>query len=103
MQEIETHPWKCFAPKNSKILVVGTFPTSKRNWKYDFFYPNTANLFWKVMAEISKTELRHFEGEEAVLERKMILQSLAVAITDMGKIVIRHDDSSNDEKLIILE
>jgi G:T/U-mismatch repair DNA glycosylase len=103
MQTIEKHPWKWFAPSKSKILIVGTFPTAKRNWKYDFFYPNTANLFWRVMAEISGTSLYYFHGYEAVTERKAILRNLGIAITDMGEKVIRNEDSSLDEKLIPLE
>jgi G:T/U-mismatch repair DNA glycosylase len=103
MQQEENHPWKWFAPTNSRTLVIGTFPTAKRNWKYDFFYPNTANLFWKVMSEIANIELKHFSGEEAVVERKIILQKLNVVITDMGNKVIRNDESSLDEKLIPVE
>ena len=102
-QEIEFHPWKWFAPYKSKILIVGTFPTAKRNWKYDFFYPNTSNFFWRVMAEIAKTKLQHFSGEESVIERKKILEKLFVAVTDMGNKVIRNEGSSSDEKLIPLE
>jgi G:T/U-mismatch repair DNA glycosylase len=103
MQEQETHPWKWFAAKNSSILIVGTFPTARHNWKYEFYYPNTANLFWRVMAAILKKELQYFSGEEAVDERKKILQKLPVAITDMGHTIIRNDNSSLDEKLIAVE
>jgi G:T/U-mismatch repair DNA glycosylase len=103
MLQEEIHPWNCYAPAKSKILIVGTFPTARRNWKFDFFYPNPANLFWRVMAKISNTELYYFSGNEAVLERKKILQKLNIAITDMGKKVIRNDDSSLDEQLIPLE
>lgn len=103
MKQEETHPWKWFAPHNSKILIVGTFPTSKRNWSYNFFYPNIANLFWKIMAKIAKTELKYFSGAKAVIERKKILQKLSVAISDMGYKIIRNDDSSLDEKLVVIE
>lgn len=103
IQKAETHPWKWFAPENSKTLIVGTFPTAKRNWKYDFFYPNTANLFWRVMAQVANHELQNFSGDIAVAERKGILKTLSVAITDMGNKVIRNDGSSSDEKLIPLE
>ncbi|UEG50635.1 hypothetical protein LK994_04010 [Ferruginibacter lapsinanis] len=103
MQETEAHPWKWFAPPNSNVLVVGTFPTARRNWKYEFFYPNTANLFWRIMAAILKTELQFFSGKEAVEERKNILTRLCAAITDMGHIIVRNDNSSLDEKLIAVE
>jgi G:T/U-mismatch repair DNA glycosylase len=102
-QTIEFHPWKWFVPDKSKTLVIGTFPTAKRNWKYNFFYPNTSNLFWRVMAEVADTKLQHFLGEESVIERKKILEKIFVAVTDMGNKVIRNEDSSLDEKLIPLE
>lgn len=103
MQEQETHPWKWYAPPNCKVLIVGTFPTAKRNWKYEFFYPNTANLFWRIMAAILKTELKYFSGLDAVNERKEILRKLPIAITDMGHTIIRNDNSSLDENLIAVE
>ena len=95
----EIHPWKWFAPKDSNILIVGTFPTARRNWSFDFFYPNKSNLFWAIMAKIGANELQHYSGLEAVEERKGILTSLNLAITDMGFEVVRQDNSSLDEKL----
>lgn len=103
MTEKEIHPWKWFAPENSKVLIIGTFPTAKRNWSYDFFYPNTANLFWRIMANISGDQLLHFSGHEAATERKKLLKKLKTAVTDMGMQVMRNDKSSLDEKLIPLE
>ncbi len=99
----EAHPWKWFAPKDSTTLIVGTFPTAKHNWHFDFFYPNTANLFWKLLSKIAFTELKYFSGDEAVTERKDILRKLKVSVTDMGLNVIRHDESSLDEKLVPLK
>ncbi len=103
MIEQETHPWKWFAPKNSEILMIGTFPTAKRNWSFNFFYPNKANLFWSVMARIIKKELKHFSGENAVEERRNILESLNIAITDMGFEIMRKEGSSLDEMLVPIQ
>jgi G:T/U-mismatch repair DNA glycosylase len=100
MNKRETHPWKWFAPKNCRTLIVGTFPTAKKNWSFNFFYPNKLNLFWPLMSVITKTGLKHISGEGAVTERKKILELLNVAITDMGYEIIRKEDSSLDEKLI---
>ena len=103
MQQEETHPWKWFAPANSRVLIVGTFPPATKNWSFDFFYPNKQNLFWKIMASIAEVELEHFVGEAAVNERKRVMQLLNVAITDMGYKIVRNDNSSLDEKLEIVE
>ena len=103
MQPGETHPFKLYAPPHSNILIVGTFPPTKKNWSYEFFYPNKQNLFWKIMAQIAGRELRYFSGEEAVGERKEILAFLNVAITDMGLMVSRNGESSLDENLNAIE
>jgi len=103
MNEEEIHPWKWFGPDNSKTLIVGTFPTAKKNWHYDFFYPNIANLFWTVMSRVSGEDLKFFSGEEAVAERQNIVRKLKVTVTDMGYKIVRYDKSSLDEKLVPLE
>lgn len=101
-QDVETHPWKWFAPKGCTILIAGTFPTAKHNWSYDFFYPNKRNLFWNVMASIADEPLKFFSNDAAVEERKNILNKLKIAVTDMGYKIIRNDNSSLDEKLSVV-
>jgi G:T/U-mismatch repair DNA glycosylase len=103
MSTEEIHPFKLYTPPDSDILIVGTFPPTRKNWSYDFFYPNKQNLFWKIMAQIAGEDLRHFSGEEAVEERKRILTFLNVAITDMGLKVSRLGESSLDENLTAIE
>ncbi len=99
----ELHPWNWFAPENSSVLIVGTFPPTQRNWSFDFFYPNKNNFFWRVMARIAGTELHYPSGESAVEERKNLLRKLQVAITDMGQHILRSDNSSLDENLSVVE
>lgn len=98
----EIHPFKWFVPEDSRVLIVGTFPPTKRNWSYDFFYPNKRNLFWRVMAGVAGVFLQYFSGIEAVEERKKLLQNLQVGITDMGHTITRINDSSLDEHLSII-
>ncbi|MDR0802893.1 hypothetical protein [Fluviicola sp.] len=102
MQE-ELHPWNWFAPENSKTLIIGTFPTARKNWSFDFFYPNKANLFWKIIAQILNTELQYISGNPATEERKILLRNLNLAVTDMGKHIIRYENSSLDENLAVIE
>src|SRR6478735_8611145 len=99
----ETHPFKLFTPPNSTILIVGTFPPTKRNWSYEFFYPNKQNLFWRIMSQIAGKPLQYSSGKEAVEERKEILTSLHIAITDMGLRITRSGKSSLDENLAAVE
>jgi G:T/U-mismatch repair DNA glycosylase len=102
MQE-EIHPWNRYIPANAKSIIIGTFPPTLRNWSYDFFYPNKNNYFWRIMAQIAGKPLQHFSGEEAVEERKNILNQLGTGVSDMGKIIRRTKGSSSDENLEIVE
>ena len=99
----ELHPWMLFAPEACNVLIVGTFPGTRRNWSYNFFYPNKANRFWKILAEIAESQLQYFSGENAVTERQNLARHLKIALTDMGKKIVRYDDSSLDENIEMLE
>ena len=101
MQE-EIHPWNWYCPKTAKAIVIGTFPPTLRNWSFDFFYPNKNNYFWKIMARISDYSLHYFSGEEAVSERKELLNRLQLGVSDMGQIIRRKTGNSLDENLEIV-
>ncbi len=99
----ETHPWKWFLPEGCTKLILGTFPTAKKNRSFEFFYPNVQNLFWKIIAGVAGKTLQHFQGREAVAERKKLLRQLKAGISDMGNVIFRKENSSLDEKLILKE
>ena len=99
MEHTEQHPWNCYGPQDSHTLLVGTFPPTKRNWSFDFFYPNKRNFFWKILASITSRPLDQESGEAAVAERKAMLDALNITITDMGKTIARMDNNSQDENL----
>lgn len=99
----EVHKWKWYIPQGATILLIGTFPTHERNWSFNFFYPNCANNFWRVMSAIADTELKYLSGNEAIAERKLILDKLKTGVTDMGLRVKRNDGASVDHKLELAE
>ena len=47
----QTHPFKPIFDKNSKILILGSFP-SVISRKFGFYYTNPHNRFWRVLAGI---------------------------------------------------
>lgn len=95
----EIHPWLYYGSHNSKVLLVGTFPPDECRWSYPFFYPNKANYFWKIIAALQDKKLRYFTGDEAVVERKALLDQLQAAVTDMGAVILRKGSSSLDEDI----
>ena len=101
MQE-EIHPWKWYVPDGAKTVIIGTFPPLRRNWSFDFFYPNKNNYFWKLIARIADCPLLYFSGNEAVDERKKLLNHLQLGVSDMGQIIRRETANSLDQNLEIV-
>lgn len=50
------HPFEAIYDKNSKILILGSFPSVKSR-EQKFFYGHPQNRFWKVIASIFKEEV----------------------------------------------
>lgn len=100
---VEEHPWKWYLQPDTEVLIVGTFPSAKKNWSFDFFYPNKRNFFWKIIGRIVRRDFLHSSGNLAVVERMRALDDLKVGITDMGLLVMRKNSSSLDEKLTLIQ
>ena len=52
----QTHPFQPIFDKNSKILILGSFP-SVVSRKLGFYYAHPQNRFWRVLAEILNAPL----------------------------------------------
>ena len=52
----QTHSFKPIFDKNSKILILGSFP-SVISRKFGFYYTNPQNRFWRVLAGILNAPL----------------------------------------------
>jgi G:T/U-mismatch repair DNA glycosylase len=97
--EIEEHPFETFVPLNSKYLIIGTFPTHKKNSKFKFFYSGKDNSFWNIVEKVFDHSFIYKEGDKAVEERKTFLKSKAIGITDMHEKCYRRNGYSTDENL----
>jgi len=97
---IETHPFGTFNPPGAEAIIIGTFPTRKRNRKFEFFYPNNQNVFWGLLASIYKYRFMHNEGESAVSERKYFAEQHHIALTDMLARAIRVKNNSSDKSFV---
>ena len=47
----QTHPFKPIFDENSKILILGSFPSAPSR-RLGFYYANPQNRFWRVLAQI---------------------------------------------------
>ena len=59
----QTHPFKPIFDKNSKILILGSFP-SVISRKFSFYYTNPQNRFWRVLAGVLNSPLPESKDEK---------------------------------------
>lgn len=71
------HPIKPVFDSNSKILILGSFPSVKSR-EVNFFYGHPQNRFWKVLAAVFKAEVPN-----TVEEKKNFLLEHHVAVWDV--------------------
>ncbi len=66
------HPFGPFIQKDSKILILGSFPSVKSR-ESDFYYGHPQNRFWKVLAKVVNDEVPlSIEEKKAFLIRHRI-------------------------------
>ena len=87
------HTFEPVYDKNSKILILGTFPSVKSR-ENQFFYGHPQNRFWKVMAQVTGEEV-----PKIIEEKKALLLRNRIAIWDVihsCKIIGSSDSSIQD-------
>ena len=98
---IETHPYEPYVPKNSTILILGSFPglhqTRKLNDFEEWFYSAKRNKFWKIIETVYTTEL------QSVDDKKNLLSLKGIAITDIILKAKRKQESNLDQHLYDIE
>ncbi len=70
------HPLKPLFDENSKILILGSFPSIKTR-EYGFFYGHPQNRFWKILEILFDEEL-----SRDIKERKEFLLRHKIALYD---------------------
>jgi G:T/U-mismatch repair DNA glycosylase len=79
-----------YTPAGATALLVGTFPSvlireafnRLRPTDTDFFYGSIDNNFWQDMGAIFNRTFRFDQTEEAVQQRKALLDELSLALSD---------------------
>ena len=66
---VERHPLEPFLPEGAKVLMLGSFPPSRKRWSMDFFYPNWINDMWRIVGHVFYGDRDHFvAGTSAISE-----------------------------------
>lgn len=100
---IEIHPNWYHPIPTMKVLILGSFPPHQHKHDYSFYYPNKQNNFWKILAAIHQTDLIHFKGDEAVRERKQLMEQMKIGVQNLGRKIERIGLSARDTDIEIVE
>ena len=79
MREKQYHTFAPVADENSKILILGTFPSVKSR-EEGFYYGHKQNRFWRVLAGLLKDEI-----PATIDEKKDFLLKHNIALWDVAK------------------
>lgn len=89
-----THAFEPVFDKNSKVLILGSFPSVKSR-ENNFYYGHPQNRFWKVLAKVYEVDvpttieekkaflLKHYIAVWDVIESCMIIDSSDTSIKDV--------------------
>ena len=77
MEHHNTHPFGPYVDSNSKILILGSFP-SVRSRAQNFYYGHPQNRFWKVLAACVEDQVPN-----TLDEKKHFLSTHQIALWDV--------------------
>lgn len=107
MNNIEIHPLPPFLHRDSKILLLGSFPPKKEKWKMNFYYPNFINDMWRILGIVFFNDKHYFLSSNAksfnVSKIQSFLLDKKIAIADSAVQIRRLKDNASDKYLEVLE
>ena len=77
---MEKHTLKPFYNKDSKILILGSFPSIKSR-EVGFYYSHPQNRFWKILSTVFNNDRQ----PKTIEERKQLALSNGLALWDVVK------------------
>jgi G:T/U-mismatch repair DNA glycosylase len=99
---VEKHPLGFFLPKNSRVLMLGSFPPPKARWSMNFYYPNIQNDMWRILGYIFYEDKSYFlQTPKSFSEEKAktFCEEKGIALGDTAMEVIRLKDNASDNFL----
>jgi len=83
---VQEHPFKPIVFKNSKTLILGSFPSIK-SFENSFYYAHPKNQFWKILSAISGYPINNKD------QKIWLLKELNLALWDIVKSCDRENSS----------
>ena len=105
--EVERHPLQPFLPEDTRLLMLGSFPPSRKRWSMDFFYPNYTNDMWRIFGLCFFDDKMYFVDEEHKTFRQkkieLLLKEHGIGIYDTATAVVRTQGTAADKDLEVVE
>ena len=105
--EIEKHPLEPFLPAKAKLLMLGSFPSQKKRWSMDFYYPNLNNDMWRIFGILFFDDKDYFlnETRKAFCRERIIdfVNEKGIALFDTASSIRRLQDNASDKFLEVVE
>ena len=92
MAEILEHPFDAIVDENSKVLILGSFPSLK-SFEQNFYYAHPRNQFWPIMEELFEVTLKSNE------EKRAFALKHGIAMWDTYGSLSREAGNSSDSNL----
>jgi hypoxanthine-DNA glycosylase len=90
----EQHPFEPIVFKNTKTLILGSFPSLK-SFENSFYYSHPKNQFWKILSEISGYPINNKD------QKIWLLKELHLGLWDIVKSCSRENSSDANLKDIV--
>jgi len=107
MKEIEQHPLQPFLPSHARLLMLGSFPPSRKRWCMDFFYPNFNNDMWRIWGIVCFQDKDYFvdltNKRFKQQEIETFLNEKGIALYDTACAVVRTKNTASDKDLDVVE
>ena len=94
-QKVE-HTFEPIYDENSKVLILGSFPSVKSR-EQNFYYGHPRNRFWRVISNLTETEL-----PTTIEEKKEMLLKNNIAIWDVIKSCVIKGSSDSSIKNVVV-
>jgi len=99
MSEVLAHPFKPVVFQDTKILILGSFPSIK-SFEKNFYYAHPRNQFWKILEKVTTYPVNNRD------QKIWLLKACKFGLWDMVKVCSREnslDSSLENEEVNDLE
>ncbi len=100
---MERHPLEPFISKNTKLIIMGSFPPKAEKWAMDFYYPNFQNDMWRIFGLVFFEDKDYFLDDTKKKFDKYKIQDFlnakGIGVCDTVKYAVRLKDNASDKYL----